>query len=306
MIRIAHHFTAAAGALVAGWGTMLRAQDLEPRAYSNSPIGLNFAVAGYAYSTGKLLTDPSLPIDNVSIQAHLVLLGLATTFNVLGQSAKLDVIIPYVALEAKGEVFGLPHARSVDGFGDPAIRFSMNFLGAPSLTAAEFANYKQNLILGASFRVGLPLGQYDDTRLVNIGSNRWSLKPEIGLSKAFGPWTIELAPGATFYTDNGDFFGGMKRQQAPLYTAQAHVSYTFTPGFWLACDTVYFKGGHTTIDGVERNDRLEGARLGVTLAVPVNRYHSVKFYAATGFDADRHRNFETLGIAWQIRWGGGY
>ena len=81
----------------------------------------------------------------------------------------------------------MPRERFVTGFGDPAFRFSMNFVGAPALTAAEFKDYRQDLILGASLRIIVPLGQYDDTKLVNIGSNRWSLKPEIGCSKAFGP-----------------------------------------------------------------------------------------------------------------------
>jgi hypothetical protein len=284
----------------------LAGQDLEPRAYSNSPIGLHFVDVGYAYATGKFLTDPSLPVENVSIASHVSVLGGATVFNVLGQSAKLDLVVPYVALAAKGEVLGMPHARYIDGFGDPALRFSRNFIGAPALTAAEFSKYRQNFIFGASIRVGVPLGQYDDTRLVNVGSNRWSLKPEIGFSKALGNWTVELAPAITFYTDNNDFFGGRTREQAQLYSAQAHISYTFAPGFWLGLDTVYFNGGRTTVDDVENNDRLEGTRFGMTLALPVNRYHSIKLYAATGFNADRHHDFETLGIAWQTRWGGGY
>jgi len=284
----------------------LAAQDLEPRAYSNSPIGLHFVVVGYAYSMGKFLTDPSLPVENVSIASHVGVLGGATVLDVLGQSAKLELVIPYVSLGAKGQVFGMPHARYIDGFGDPAFRFSMNFIGAPALTAAEFSKYRRNFILGGSIRFTVPLGQYDDTRLVNVGSNRWSLKPEIGFSKAFGSWTVELAPAVTFYTDNGDFFGGRTREQGQLYSAQAHVSYTFTPGFWLGLDAAYFNGGRTTVDDVENNDRLEGTRFGVTLALPVNRYHSIKLYAATGYNADRHHDFEALGIAWQTRWGGGY
>jgi hypothetical protein len=284
----------------------LAAQDLEPRAYSNSPIGLHFVVAGYAYSTGKFLTDPSLPVENVSIASHVGVLGGATVLNILGQSAKLELIIPYVSLGAKGEVFGKPHARYIDGFSDPLFRFSMNFIGAPALTAAEFSKYRQNFILGGSIRIGVPLGQYDDNRLVNVGSNRWSLKPEIGFSKAFGGWTVELAPAVTFYTDNGDFFGGKTREQAQLYSAQAHVSYTFAPGFWLGLDAAYFNGGRTTVDDVENDDRLEGTRFGVTLALPLNRYHSIKLYAATGYNADRHHDFEGFGIAWQTRWGGGY
>lgn len=286
--------------------TEVHAQDLEPRAYSNSPIGLNFFVAGYGYTKGAVLVDPSLPIENVSNEAHLAAIGLATTVNVLGQSSKLEVIVPYASLAAKGMVFNMPHARYISGLGDPAFRFSMNFIGAPALTAAEFANYRQNFILGASLRVVAPLGQYDDTKLVNVGSNRWSIKPEIGFSKAFGRWTIELAPAVTLYTDNGDFFGGHTRTQAPLYAAQAHISYTFSRGCWVGLDGTYFLGGRSTVDDVENDDRQQGTRWGATFALSLTRYQSVKFYAVAGLDRDRHRDFDAVGIAWQYRWGGGY
>ena len=286
--------------------SVLRAQDLEPRAYSNSPTGLNFVIAGYGYAKGSVLTDPSLPLENVSNEAHVGVFAYATTLNVLGQSAKLDMIVPYSSLAAKGLVFGLPHTRNVTGFADPAFRFSMNFIGAPALTAAEFKNYRQDLILGASLRVTVPIGQYDDDRLVNIGTNRWSFKPEIGLSKAFGRWTVEFTPGVTLYTDNGDFFGGKTRQVAPLFSAQAGLSYTFAPGCWLALNGGHFVGGHTTVDRVGNDDEQEGTRFGATLALPVNRYHSVKFYGVTGYNAQREHDFQAVGIAWQYRWGGGF
>src|SRR5437868_12121588 len=118
--------TAAVGTFVSVLGPTLHAQDLEPRAYSNSPIGLNFVIAGYGYAKGSVLTDPSLPLENVSNESHVRLLAYATTLNVLGQSAKFDVIVPYASLSARGLVFGVPHERHVTGFADPAFRFSMN------------------------------------------------------------------------------------------------------------------------------------------------------------------------------------
>jgi hypothetical protein len=170
--------------LVARLSCAVQAQDLEPRAYSNSPTGLNFLIAGYGYAEGTVLTDPSLPLDNVSNDSHVGLFAYATTLNVLGKSAKFDMIVPYASLAAKGLVFGVPRERFVTGFADPAFRFSINFIGAPALTAAEFKDYRQDFILGASLRVTAPLGQYNEDKLVNIGTNRWSLKPEIGFSKA--------------------------------------------------------------------------------------------------------------------------
>jgi len=214
--------------------------------------------------------------------------------------------VPFAGINAKGLVFGQPHTRRISGFGDPFFRLSINFFGAPALRAAEFKSYRQNYIVGGSVRVGVPLGQYDDTRLVNVGSNRWSIKPELGASKAFGRWTLELAPAVTLYTDNDDFFGGKTRAEAPLYALQGHISYTFRPGLWLGLDAVYFNGGQSTVDGIENNDRREGTRWGATLALPLSRYHSIKLYALTGYNAERHHDLDAVGIAWQYRWGGGF
>ena len=82
-------------------GTTLHAQDLEPRAYSNSPIGLNFVIAGYGYASGTVLTDPSLPLENVSNQSHVGVLGFATTFGAFGQTGQFGLIVPYASLAAK-------------------------------------------------------------------------------------------------------------------------------------------------------------------------------------------------------------
>jgi hypothetical protein len=286
--------------------SIVHAQDLEPRAYSNSPTGLNFLIAGYGYATGSVLTDPALPVENVTNDAHLGLLAYARVLNVFGKSAKVDVVVPFGSLFAKGLVFGQPHERFVVGLGDPAFRFSINFLGAPALTAAEFKNYHQDLIVGASLRVVVPLGQYDDAKLVNIGSNRWSVKTEVGCSKAFGRWTAEVAPAVTFFTDNGDFFGGRTRSQEPIYSVQTNVSYTFRQSCWLALNAGYFVGARSTVNGVQNNDQQEGPRFGLTFALPVNRNHSVKFYGLTGLNADRHHDFDAVGVAWQYRWGAGF
>jgi hypothetical protein len=145
--RIVRCFTTTAVTLIVVLCLTLRAQELEPRAYSNSPTGLNFAIVGYGNAKGSVLTDPSLPLDNVSNESHVALFAYATTLNVLGKSAKVDVIVPYVWLTANGVAFGVPRQRYVTGFADPAFRFSMNFIGAPALTAAEFKDYRQNFIL---------------------------------------------------------------------------------------------------------------------------------------------------------------
>ena len=112
------------------------------------------------------------------------ILAYARSLNVMGKSAKFDMIVPYSDLSGSALVAGQPRERNVEGFNDPRFRFSMNFYGAPALSLDEFAKYQQDLIIGASVQVSAPLGQYDDTRLVNLGNNRWFVKPDIGISKA--------------------------------------------------------------------------------------------------------------------------
>ena len=148
---------------------------------------------------------------------------------------------------------------------------SINLYGAPALTLKEFADWEQDLIIGASLQVSAPWGQYDPSRIVNIGTNRWSFKPEIGMSKAVGPWTLEVQAAATFFTDNDDFYGGKTRSQDPLYSCRGTLIYGFRSGIWASVDATYFAGGRTTVNGVLNNDLQQNWRLGATLAFPVDR-----------------------------------
>lgn len=283
----------------------VHAQDLEPRAYVNTPVGLNFLIAGYAYSEGGVGTDPSVPLEDAKIQIHTTVLAYVRSLDVWGKSGKLDVVLPYAWVSGTATFAGEPRRRDVSGFADPRFRLSVNLYGAPALSLKEFADYKQDVIVGASLQVSAPLGQYDSDKFVNIGTNRWSVKPELGISKAFGPWTLELSTGVTFYTENGNFFGGKNLEQDPIYSVQGHLLYHFGTGVWGAVDGTYYTGGRTTIDGVSGNNLQENVRVGVTLALPVNRHNSIKLYGSTGVFARTGGDFNAVGIAWQYRWGGG-
>ena len=222
-----------------------------------------------------------------------------------GKSAKFDAIVPYTWLSGTADYEGQPVERTVNGFANPAFRLSVNLYGAPALTLKEFADWEQDLIIGASLQVSAPWSQYDASRIVNIGTNRWSFKPEVGISKAVGPWTLEGQAAATIFTDNDDFYGGNTRSQDPLYSLQGHVIYAFRSGIWVSVDATYFTGGRTTVNGVLNNDLQQNWRLGATLALPVDRLNSIKLYASSGVAARTGNNFDLIGIAWQHRWGGG-
>lgn len=294
-----------AACLVALLAGTAGAQSLEPRLYSNAPVGMNFLLGGYVYSTGAAIADPTVNLEDGEIELNMPLVAYARSFGLWGKSSKFDVVVPYGFLSGSAKVNGTPVQREVDGFADPSFRVSMNFVGAPALSLPEFMAYKQNFIFGGSLQVVPPLGQYDSSKIVNLGSNRWTIKPELGISKTVGPVILELATAAALFTDNTDFNNGQTKEQDPLYSAQGHLVYTFPKGIWAAFDWTYYFGGQSTVDGIEKQDRQENSRVGATLAFPVNKQHSVKLYASTGVSTRTGSDFDTYGLLWQYRWGGG-
>jgi len=291
-------------AVIIASAPVLIAQEMEPRAYSNVPIGMNFAVVGYGYTDGKILLDASVPLEDAEISSHAVVLAYSRSLNFFGDSAKFDVVIPYGWASGSATFAGQPFQRDVNGFGDPAVRFTWNFFGAPALTLPEFRDHQSDWIVGASLRIGMPLGQYDADKLLNLGLNRWSFKPELGVSRAWRRWTFELATGVTFYTDNDDFLDRFTREQDPLIAVQGHAIYNLPRGIWLGVNGTFYTGGRTTLNGTVNDDRQSNARIGVTLSVPLTRQQSLKLHASTGVISRSGGDFQAAGIAWQYRWGG--
>jgi hypothetical protein len=162
--------------------------------------------------------------------------------------------------------------------------------------------HKPSTTLGMSLYVILPTGQYNPSKLINIGSNRWSFKPEIGFSHPMGKWVFEVYAGVWLFTNNNDFFGGHVREQAPLGSSQAHVSYTFLPRLWVAADYTYYWGGRTTIGGVLNADFQHNSRFGLTGAVPVAKNQSIKVAWSKGAATRLGANFTTYTIAYQFLW----
>lgn len=213
--------------------------------------------------------------------------------------------MPYTWLSGSAVYQGDTLQREVNGFGDPLVRVSVNLYGALALTLPEFRSYEQDVIVRASLQVSVPAGQYDDTRVVNLGTHRRFLKPEIGVSKALGPWTLAFQAGATLFTSNNDFLNGNRRSQDPLYSFQGHAIYNFRSGIWGSADATYFAGGRTTLNGALQSDLQQNWRAGGTLAFPVDIRNSIKLYASKGVSARTGNSYDLFGIAWQYRWGAG-
>jgi len=283
----------------------VHAQSLEPRSYANTPVGINFVLAGYGYTEGSVAFDASVPITDAKVHVHSGLAAYARSLNVWGLSGKVLAVVPFAEVSGSAKLAGQERERQVFGLADPLFRASLNIYGAPALTMDEYPTYQQDLIVGVSLQVTAPLGQYNSSKLLNVGTNRWSVKPELGVSKAWGPLILELIPAITFFTTNDDFLGGNSLAQAPIFSVQGHLIYEFFPAFWASFDTTYYTGGRTSINGREQGEEPSNVRLGLTTALSLSRYHSVKLYGSTGVYERTDNNFWAVGIAWQYRWGGG-
>jgi hypothetical protein len=281
------------------------AGEIEPRSYVNTPVGIHFLVTGYSFSDGGLSTTASSPIEGANLQIHSGVLAYARALDVGGKSGKMDVIVPYADLSGSAMVENQLRERQVSGFVDPRFRFSVNPYGAPALSLEEFAGFQQDLIIGASIQVSAPLGQYDDDKLVNLGNNRWFVKPDIGVSKAWGDLVVEWSAAVFLFSDNDDFFGGNELEQDPVYTTQLHVTYSFGPGIWAALSGTYEYGGRTAVNDEGVDDLQQNGRVGAPLALPVNRNNSIKLVASTAIHTSIGGDFDLAGIFWQYRWGGG-
>jgi hypothetical protein len=278
---------------------------MDPRAYSNLPVGLNVLLAGYTYTEGELAFDASAPLQDGHSRVHALPLAYVRSLDVFGKSGNIALVLPLVDLTATASFNGAPQARrDVSGLADPTVRLAVNFYGAPALKPAEFAAWRQDLIIGASLAVTAPLGQYDQDRLVNIGTNRWSVKPELGASQAFGAWTVELAAGVTFFTRNDKFFNGNTREQDPLYSLQTHVTRQLGRGAWGAFSFIYYDGGRTSINGAASEQELGGSRLGLTLSLPVDRRNAIRLSAHSGLYARTGSDFKGVAAIWQHVWAG--
>ena len=277
------------------------AQELDPRAYARVPIDATVLIAGFNYTYGSVVLDPTLPIKDLESKVSLPILGLARTFSLFGLTSQAYVALPYSWAEASGKVVGEDSSITRNGFGDTRFRVSILFLGAPAATVEEFAKSEPQTVLGASLTVTAPTGQFFNDKLINLGTNRWLFKPELGLSYFVNKqWLIDLYAGAWFFTDNSSFYpGNSVRSQDPLLTFQTHVSYSFNPLMWAAIDLNYYTGGQSSVNGVYQDDRQNNIRIGATFNMPVSRVSSIKLAYSTGAVIRVGGNFSTISLAFQ-------
>ena len=288
-------------ALAVGGAT---AQDLEPRAYTATPMGSNAVLFSYTHSSGGVLTDPTLPIEDLNAQVSALVAGYYRAFPLFGKAAAIGVSAPYVFGDASGKLEGVPGAVTRSGLADARMKFSVNLLGAPPMTTREVLEYRQKTIVGASLVVNPPMGQYDPNKLINLGTNRWVFKPEIGLSQAVGRsgrGVLDAYAGVWLFTANENFLGHTRRQN-PLATTQCHLNSRVRPRLWASLDYTFDPGGRTKVGGNENSDLQVNSRIGGTVSVPLSGGHSLKVSVSTGLFVRAGGDFDSVAVGYQYSW----
>jgi hypothetical protein len=271
---------------------LCQAQEIEARAYSNAPIGMNFVTAGIAQAKSGSYT---LNTEAVSL-THVL--------DLAGQSGRLTLTVPYAELSGVGRVGGQSINASAEGLSDPMIKASVNLYGAPALTNGQFLSYQQDLIIGASLAATIPWGKYNSSQMVNVGANRSLIQPGVGLSQAIGPWRLELAGMATIYTSNTNYMGSNTLSQNPVYSGETHAIYYFPNTAWISADATYFTGGQTYVNGIPASGTQENWRFGSTLSYPIDKQNSIRLSGSKGVYSRTDTSYNAIGISWQYRWGG--
>ena len=279
------------------------AQELIPAAYTPAPVGVNLISLATYFNEGDITFDPSGPIEDASGRIFASTLSYARTFGLFKRSATATLIFPFVVGDLEGLYYGEPASAHRAGAGDLTLRLAANLYGAPAMSPQEFAEFRPKTMIGASLFVRMPTGQYDTTRLINIGTNRWGFKPEVGMVQVFGKWAIDAYLGAWFFTDNTNFVG-LTRQQDPILSSQFHVRYLFRRGLWAAVDANFWRGGQTTLNGVEGDDLQENSRVGLTVSWTAWKNHNLRFAVSKGAFTRIGGDFNSFGVAYAYSWMG--
>ena len=290
--------------LIGFWSMGVAAQELTPRAYWPAPNGTNVLVVGYQYSGGDVLTDPSLPVTGVESDISLAQVTYLNVVSLFDRTASLQFSLPYTWATSEGFLEGELRSRTISGKGDARVRFAINLSGAPTMDAAGFQALRASprTIVGASVLVQIPIGEYEEDKLINAGTNRWAVKPAIGLIWPLYPtWLLEFELGTWFFGDNDEFLG-TTRQQDPIVTSQFHLIKRIRPGFWASLDATYYAGGRTTVGGTERADLQRNSRIGATVAFPFKRRHAVKLTYSTGVVTESSGDFNIASLSYLYVW----
>jgi hypothetical protein len=289
---------------------LLRAQDLSPRAYVITPLHSNAIIVTWSFYDGSVLFDGSGPVTGAKGTYYVPIFSYYHSFNFFGRSANITASLPYAVGNFQGTVLGAEKQLYRSGLLDSSFRFSVNLKGGPAMPLQKFEKWQQRILLGASLKVVVPTGQYDPTKLINWGANRWGFKPEFGYSERWVHWLLDGYMGVWFYTTNPEFFsrnaffpGTRSQSEEPVGSFEGHLSYSVKPRLWFSLDGNYWFGGTTSLNRLENPLTADrNSRIGGTASIPVTKHQSLKFSYSNGAYIRYGGNYQRVSVAWQYSW----
>jgi hypothetical protein len=254
------------------------AQFNDARAYNNTPIGVSQLELDYTYVRSNASLDPSLAIAGANLNLNQGTIGYTHYFGVFHRLAWAEAAVPLAGLD--GSIAGTNVHSSIAGAGDSSYQIAMLLKGGHALSISQFDNYEPVSTLGFSLTITAPTGSYNANKILNLGSDRWSFKPELAFSLPIGPdqkWEFDAYGNISFYTDNTSYRGRTILRQQPLPGLEGHISYSFNDRVWLSLDTRYSFRGTTSLDGVAQNNPQQNFIVGSELNISLSPQNSLTF-----------------------------
>jgi hypothetical protein len=213
-------------------------------------------------------------IGGSAFDARVVTPSYRPSIDVVGNAGTLLIGIPVGDLSAALQTpIGTINLDSDIALGDLYVGGSLGLLGSPSLSPVDYAQYKPGLRVSVAAKWFLPTGDYDSSRVLNLGANRWSLQASLPISYVLGNsmidpdlTTFEIVPMVEFFGDNDDPFGPASVvSQDPLFRVEGHVTRNFGQPFWASLDGAFDFGGRVRADGIPQGEAEKALALGATL-----------------------------------------
>jgi hypothetical protein len=281
---------------------ILFSQELDPWAYGNLPTKLNMVGLSYSLIDGNFVSEPSAPIQDFNVTTSKVAAVYLRTFNLFGKLGRVQVSVPFSFMSGNAKLRGHDTSGSRTGFDDLRIRLGLNLFGSPPLEPQKFGTFRQEAIFGISLVVTAPTGQYYPERIVNIGTNRWSFKPELGVSLKIGPFFWETYGGVKFMTTNSEYLSNRILKVSPIYSLQMHICHTFNNSMRLALSSTYVNGGQTSINGNKQSDYMRHLRGGIIFGYSIDPFNSLILQINTNITANASLDYKSITLMYSYSW----
>ena len=307
MLIVLASFVALIAVAVLPFPDQLYGQFTDPRKYDNTPVGVNQLELAYAYAHANASIDTSLIVEGAEFNVNQGTIDFTHYFSCFHDLTWVEARVPLAGVG--GSVTGTSIQPSTTGSGDSSYEFAMLLKGGPALSVADFTSYKPTTTVGMSLTVTAPTGLYHADKILNLGSNHWSFKPEIALSHPFGPeqkWEFDAYANVYFFTDNTSYHGTETLRQQPLPGFEGHMSYSFTPNLWVSLDTRYSFRGDTFVNGVNQNNPQQNFILGSEVNVSLNPQNSLVFEFAKALVHQNGPAAIGFALRYDYSWGKGY